>query len=154
MARGRVTAAYDSWLAVPFCLVLLVVGPSTALSQCYFAAFRARSPSVSSKPAMSFPVSCSFLSAGVKKDYGMCHNKRCSFFFIVLMSRGGGGKPKWYQHCFWFICKGLQRITLPLIFLLHKKGNYSASGLLFEVPGCVRTEEDKYAKENKFNAPR
>lgn len=24
MARGRVTAAYDSWHAVPFCLVLLV----------------------------------------------------------------------------------------------------------------------------------
>lgn len=38
MARGRVTAAYDSWLSVPFCLVLLVVGPSTALSQCYITA--------------------------------------------------------------------------------------------------------------------
>ena len=62
MARGRVTAAYDSWLAVPFCLVLLVVGPSTALSQCYFTAFRAWSLSVLSKLAMSFPMSCSFLS--------------------------------------------------------------------------------------------
>lgn len=85
MAWGRVTAAYDSWLAVPFCLVLLVVGPSTALSQCYFTAFRARSLSVSSKPAMSFPMSSSFLSAGIKKEYGTCHNRRCSFFFIVLM---------------------------------------------------------------------
>lgn len=85
MARGRVTAAYDSWLAVPFCLVLLVVGPSTALSQCYFTAFRAWSPSVSSKPAMSLPMSCSFLSERIKKEYVTCHNKRCSFFFIVLM---------------------------------------------------------------------
>lgn len=48
MARGRVTAAYDSWLAVPFCLVLLVVGPSTALSQCCFTTFGPRSPSDSS----------------------------------------------------------------------------------------------------------
>ncbi len=86
MARGRVTAAYDSWLAVPFCLVLLVVGPSSALSQCYFTAFRALSLSASSKPAMSFPVSCSFFSARIKKEYGMCHNKKCSFYFIVLMS--------------------------------------------------------------------
>lgn len=102
MARGRVTAAYDSWLAVPFCLVLLVVGPSTALSQCYFTAFRVRSLSVSSKPAMSFPMSCSFLSAEIKKEYGMCHNKRCSFFFIVLMS----GTTKSINVAFWFICKG------------------------------------------------
>lgn len=86
MARGRVTAAYDSWLAVPFCLVLLVVGPSTALSQCYFTAFRARSLSISSKPAMSLSYVLFFLSAEIKKEYGMCHNKRCSFFFIVLMS--------------------------------------------------------------------
>lgn len=153
MARGRVTAAYDSWLAVPFCLVLLVVGPSTALSQCYFAAFRAGSPSVLSKPAMSFPVSCSFLSAGVKKEYGMCHNKRCSFFFIVLMSREGDKNPNGISIAFDLsvkICRGLHY----LYFSLHKKGNYSASGLVFEVPGCVRTEEDKYAMENKFNAPR
>lgn len=85
MARGRVTAAYDSWLAVPFCLVLLVVGPSTALSQCYFTAFRARSLSVSSKPAMSFHMSCCFLSRGKKKEYGICHNTRCYFYLIVLI---------------------------------------------------------------------
>lgn len=85
MARGWVTAAYDSWLAVPFCLVLLVVGPSTALSQCYFTAFRTRSLSVSSKPAMSFHMSCCFLSGGIKKKYGICHNRKCSIFLIVLM---------------------------------------------------------------------
>lgn len=86
MAWGRVTAAYDSWLAVPFCLVLLVVGPSTALSQCYFTAFRTWALSVSSKLAMSFLMSCSFLSAGIKKEYGTCHNRRFPLFFIVLMS--------------------------------------------------------------------
>jgi len=68
MARGRVTAAYDSWLAVPFCLVLLVVRPSTALSRRYFTAFRARSMYALSKPAMSFPMSCSFISAEIKKE--------------------------------------------------------------------------------------
>lgn len=86
MAWGRVTAAYDSWLAVPFCLVLLVVGPSTALSQCYFPAFRTWALSVSSILAMSFLMSCSFLSAGIKKEYGTCHNRRFPLFFIVLMS--------------------------------------------------------------------
>lgn len=86
MARGRVTAAYDSWLAVPFCLVLLVVGPSTALSQCYFTAFRACSPSISSKPAMSLPMSYAFLSAKIKKEYVTCHNKKCSFFLIVMIN--------------------------------------------------------------------
>lgn len=86
MARGRVTAAYDSWLAVPFCLVLLVVGPSTALSQCYFTAFRACSLSVSSKPAMSLPTSCSFHGAKIKTEYVTCHNKRCSFFLFVMIN--------------------------------------------------------------------
>lgn len=39
MAAGQLIAAYDSWLTVTFCLVLLMVGPTTALSQCWCTAF-------------------------------------------------------------------------------------------------------------------
>lgn len=85
MARGRVTAAYDSWLAVPFCLVLLVVGPSTALSKCYFPAFGARLDA-SSEQAMSFPPSFSFLHAGVKQECGICHNQSCPPLLPVLLN--------------------------------------------------------------------
>ena len=112
----------------------------------WFHSLQSSLPVCLSKPAMSFPMFCSFLSAEIRKEYGMCHNKRCSFFFIIFMS----GTTNGFNIAF---DVSAQIKTLPWLVLYKKV--ITEDWLVFEEPVCVQTEEVKYAKENiqfLFNA--